>query len=1061
MQVRLNDVIISETPRFLAEQITDLTHTIAIPTEDPDTPYVIPLTLHGVTSSFPTRKPTPEEYESLPHFCLTSDEPEYDPHDTSFADQELALTKLVLDTGDRIGAPPPSRRLCSVSKTLSYAQNFVALHDPITLSLQSTSSTLEAGSFANALTRTIGAIRRVSTGTQFDFDMLARNWGIDRATARRTIHATTQRGVRTILHPTLSRRFRTNDRQRYRRLAIQCFTDTLISNTPSRRNNKYAQIFATADGWCRAYPMERKSEAHEGLSLLFQREGVPNTIIMDGAREQTMGIFRKKCREAGVHVKQTEPHTPWSNAAEAAIRELKRGVGRQMVRSAAPRRLWDDCLEREAYVRSMTAHDIYKLNGQVPETIVSGETADISPLALFAWYEWVMFRDTSVTYPDDPMALGRDLGPAIDIGPAMTRKVLKANGQVVYRSTVRSLTPDELADETMKRKRSEFTLQVNQALGDGFKYEDFANDPELEHFDTPTFETYADDDDGEFPQAIDADAVEPDPDTYDPYIGASVNLPIGDRMVNAKVRERKRAPDGSLTGKAHKNPILDTRTYQVEFPDGQFAEVSANTIAQTVNNRYHKRTHKFGIEVPKTWDDCLRLDKEAGNTLWQDAVRKEMSKVRIAFQIIGDDENPPPTYQEIRCHLVFDVKMENFQRKARLVAGGHTTETPASITYASVVSRESVRIALTIAALNDLEVKSADIENAYLTAPVGEKIWCRLGPEFGSEAGKRALIVRALYGLKSAGASFRNHLADCMRHLGWTSCIADPDVWLKPEIRPEDGYKYYAYCLLYVDDILVIHHDAIRSLNEIDHFFKTKEGSIRDPEFYLGAKLRMVTLPNGVNAWSMSSSKYIQAAVANVKEYHRKYFPTHPWTKRTSGPFPLNYAPELDTTPELNATHATFYQTQIGVLRWVRRSRTGFLIYLNMSLITWFSKKQSTIETSVFGAEFVALKQGMEALRGIRYKLRMMGVELSGPSYIYGDNMSVIHNTQRPESTLKKKSNAVCYHAVREAVAMGECLTGHVSTHDNPADICTKLIPGGQKRDHLVGLILYDIADHR
>ena len=209
-----------------------------------------------------------------------------------------------------------------------------------------------------------------------------------------------------------------------------------------------------------------------------------------------------------------------------------------------------------------------------------------------------------------------------------------------------------------------------------------------------------------------------------------------------------------------------------------------NRIIAAVNSRYHKRTHKFGIEVPKTFEDCLRLDKEAGNTLWQDAVRKEMSKVRIAFQVIGDNDDLPPTYQEIRCHLIYDVKMENFQRKARLVAGGHTTETPASITYASVVSRESVRIALTLAALNDLEVKTADIENAYLTAPVGEKIWCRLGPEFGSEAGKRALIVRALYGLKSAGASFRNHLADCMRHLGWTSCIADPDVWLKPEIRP-------------------------------------------------------------------------------------------------------------------------------------------------------------------------------------------------------------------------------------------------------------------------------------
>jgi hypothetical protein len=65
-----------------------------------------------------------------------------------------------------------------------------------------------------------------------------------------------------------------------------------------------------------------------------------------------------------------------------------------------------------------------------------------------------------------------------------------------------------------------------------------------------------------------------------------------------------------------------------------------------------------------------------------------------------------------------------------------------------------------------------------------------------------------------------------------------------------------------------------------------------------------------------------------------------------------------------------------------------------MALIVWHLKKQSTIKTSMFGAEFVAMKQGMEALQGLRYKLRMMGVQINGPSYIYGDNMSVIHNTQ-------------------------------------------------------------------
>ena len=95
-----------------------------------------------------------------------------------------------------------------------------------------------------------------------------------------------------------------------------------------------------------------------------------------------------------------------------------------------------------------------------------------------------------------------------------------------------------------------------------------------------------------------------------------------------------------------------------------------------------------------------------------------------------------------------------------------------------LVSCESVRIALTLAALNGLQVKTANIENAYLQAPVAEKIWCKLGSKFGSDVGKPAIILRSLYGLKSAGASFCNHLADCMCHLGWQSCKADQDLWM-------------------------------------------------------------------------------------------------------------------------------------------------------------------------------------------------------------------------------------------------------------------------------------------
>jgi hypothetical protein len=106
--------------------------------------------------------------------------------------------------------------------------------------------------------------------------------------------------------------------------------------------------------------------------------------------------------------------------------------------------------------------------------------------------------------------------------------------------------------------------------------------------------------------------------------------------------------------------------------------------------------------------------------------------------------------------------------------------------------------------------------------------------------------------------------------------------------------------------------------------------------------------------------------------------------------------------------------------QFTRRSRTGFVIYMKMVPIVWFSNRQPTVESSVFGAEFVAMKNGIETCRGLCYKLRMMGVALSGPIYVYGDNMSIVHNTHRPESVLKKKSNSICYHTVHKSAAMGE-----------------------------------------
>jgi len=1263
MQCRVNDVTVGDVPKFLVPNPTDETHALTLTDDDDPTQAVhLPLALRGVTSLLNVRKPTLEEWDSshYPRYHLTSEALTWDPTTTFYEDQEAAMVDYhgkVIYAGDSTAR---GRLVINALSSLTHDAADITDDDNFHVTLRSHAhiSTVETAGNGHFRTKTKKPI---------DHTVLASRWMMSPDKALQTINVTTQRGVRTCINPTLSRRFPTNDRfARYRRLPEDLFTDTLIAGTVSKRGNKNTQVFTARNGWMRAHPMRRKGEAHEALSLLFHRDGVPPVMVVDGSKEQTSADFRRKLKEADCHLRQTEPYSPWMQAAEGAIRELKRGVTRKMTRTRTPKVLWDHCIELEALIRSHSVNGIYEANGQTPETIMTGSTADISHICEYGWYDWVMFRDNVLTFPDDKVVLGRYLGPATDVGGIMTAKILKENGQFVCRSTLRHLTQEEVDNPSHAEMRRQFDESITRALGPGAVETDFdAEDltPELPHYEP---HDRGDDDDDLPPEEV-------TPEIGDAYLNAEISIPKGGSMARGRVIGRKRDADGNPTGRANPNSILDTRVYNVEFDDGDVTELTANLIAQAMytqcdadgnqymllsqlvdhrkdntaitvadqivrrdngrtykrrtttgwqlccqwadgsttwenlsdlkeshpietseyamthgidhepafnwwvrhflkkrdriislvkrrNTRYLKRTHKFGIELPKTVQEALAIDKKNGNTLWADAIAKEMKNVRVAFRILPDGQTAPIGYQKIPCHMIFDIKMEDFKRKARLVAGGHKTDAPATMTYASVVSRETVRVALTIAALNDLEVKAGDVLNAYITAPITEKVWTVLGPEFGPDAGKNAVIVRALYGLKSAGAAFRAHLASCMRDLGYTSCKADPDLWLRPETRPDDGTRYYSYILCYVDDILCIHHDAMKILDKINGYLPLKPDSVGDPDIYLGAKLRQTQLPNGVWAWALSPSKYVNQAVRNCETHLKEHFDgrfTLP--KRAENPFSMSYESELDESTPLDPNAASYFQTIIGVMRWMveigridiatevsllsshlaypreghleaalhimaylrakhnsrlifdptypdidmtvfqqcdwkefygdaseaiptdapdplgkdvdlrmmvdsdhagdkitRRSRTGFLIYVNNALVDWLSKRQPTIESSVFGAEFVAMKHGMEKLRGLRYKLRMMGVPVTGPSYIYGDNMSVINNTQRPESTLKKKNNSICYHAIRESVAMGESLTGHIRTENNLADLLTK-VTFGSKRQRLVQGILHDI----
>ena len=339
-------------------------------------------------------------------------------------------------------------------------------------------------------------------------------------------------------------------------------------------------------------------------------------------------------------------------------------------------------------------------------------------------------------------------------------------------------------------------------------------------------------------------------------------------------------------------------------------------IIAKVKSKYWQKTHKYGIEIPKRVEDAKRLDTANGNTLWWDAICMEMKNVCIAFDLYEGNikDLDQQGYQHIDCHMIFDVKMgENFCRKARMVAGGHKTTTPSTITYSSVVSRDSVRICLTLAALNDLDVLSCDIQNAFLTAPCREKIYTTAGPEFGSEAGQTMLVVRALYGLKSAGASFRSFLGDAFYDLGFVPSKADPDVWMRPAIN-KNGLNCWEYILAYVDDVLCISPDPKTPLTLLSKKFKLKNDEIIPPTNYLGADLSHLDNESGIDCWAMSSDKYCAAFVTNVENVLASKGLRLP--SRCVTPLANKYRPEQDVTAELKADGLQWYQELIGSLRW-------------------------------------------------------------------------------------------------------------------------------------------------
>jgi hypothetical protein len=205
--------------------------------------------------------------------------------------------------------------------------------------------------------------------------------------------------------------------------------------------------------------------------------------------------------------------------------------------------------------------------------------------------------------------------------------------------------------------------------------------------------------------------------------------------------------------------------------------------------------------------------------------------------------------------MTFDIKLDS-TRRARYVAGGHQMDQPKDMVYASV------RLVFLLAALNDLDILAADVQNAYLNAPTTEKVYTTAGEEFGADKKSRpVIIVRALYGLKSSGARWQDHMANTLRDGGYESYKADPDVWMKP------GMKRDVLC--YVDDILVIDENPKEMMKYLQSWYMLKEGSVKEPETYLGATVKKWYIPGSDEpatvCWAMTSEVYVKRAIMDVE----------------------------------------------------------------------------------------------------------------------------------------------------------------------------------------------------
>ena len=360
---------------------------------------------------------------------------------------------------------------------------------------------------------------------------------------------------------------------------------------------------------------------------------------------------------------------------------------------------------------------------------------------------------------------------------------------------------------------------------------------------------------------------------------------------------------------AKKHDLLDTTGWKHLK---RYAKTSKRLIRAVKKSRIRQvrasARYQHGFQVPKDYNDAMRLDKENGNTHWQDAMDLELTQIH-EYKVFKDTGKAqchngkvviPDGFQKIRVHFVYAVKHDG-RFKARLVADGHLTKEPVESIYSGVVSLRSLRMAVFLSQLNNLEIWGADVGNAYLEAYTDEKLCIIAGPEFKELQGHLLIMVKALYGTRSGGARWHDRLFDILQELKFKPSKADPDVWM----RPEPGGTCYEYIAVYVDDLAIAAKDPQAFCNELKEKYNLKLKGVGPLEYHLGCTYKKD--PDGTLA--ADPRRYVN----KILESYEGMFNEKP--RKSRPPLEGGDHPELDPSELCDEHQTKQFQTLIGQLQ--------------------------------------------------------------------------------------------------------------------------------------------------